>query len=34
LQYLNALIGEVPTKYGIPIINFLAKIQEEQKQNG
>jgi hypothetical protein len=32
LKELNAFIQEMPVKYGLPLIQFFNKIQEEQKK--
>jgi len=32
LQVLQAMIEEIPTKYGVPMLNFLSKILTEQQQ--
>jgi hypothetical protein len=32
LQVLQAMIDEIPTKYGVPMLNFLSKILTEQQQ--
>ena len=31
LKELNAFIQEMPTKYGVPLIQFLNKLIEDQK---
>jgi hypothetical protein len=33
LQELNAFIQEMPTKFGLPLIQFINQIIEEQKPN-
>ncbi len=33
LKELNAFIQEMPTKFGLPLIQFLNKLIEEQKPN-
>ena len=32
IKELEAFIQEMPTKYGLPLLNFLTKIAQEQKQ--
>ena len=32
VKELEAFIQEMPTKFGLPLLNFLTKIAQEQKQ--
>ena len=34
VKELEAFIQEMPTKFGLPLLNFLTKIAQEQKNNG
>ena len=34
LKQLDAFIQEMPTKFGLPLLNFLNKIAQEQNANG
>jgi len=33
LKQLDAFIQEMPTKFGLPLLNFLSKIAQEQNPN-
>ena len=30
MQELNAFINKIPTEYGLPLLNFFGKLQQEQ----
>jgi hypothetical protein len=34
VKELEAFIQEMPTKFGLPLLNFLNKIAQEQNANG
>ena len=34
LKQLDAFIQEMPVKFGLPLLNFLNKIAQEQNSNG
>ena len=34
VKELEAFIQEMPTKFGLPLLNFLNKIAQEQNENG
>ena len=34
VKELEAFIQEMPTKFGLPLLNFLNKIAQEQNPNG
>jgi hypothetical protein len=34
VKELEAFIQEMPTKFGLPLLNFLNKIAQEQNTNG